>query len=80
MDLANYVPQHWVLKSQRYFNMNILNTLIYITPMPTHLWKKLTGFYVIQVWFSNRRVIVLWLTLIVVRKLSPKGFYDKFLS
>ena len=48
--------------------------------MSTHLWKKLTGFYVIQVWFSNRRVIVLWLTLIVVRKLSPKGFYDKFLS
>ena len=47
-------------KSHRYFNINILNTLICLMFILMHLWNNLTGFYVILVWFSNRRVIVMW--------------------
>ena len=49
-----------VLKFHRYFNINILNTLICITFIIMHLWNNLTGFYMIRVWFSNRRVTVIW--------------------
>ena len=51
---------HRVFKSHRYLNINVLNTLICITFILMHLWNKLTGFYVIWVWLSNRRVAVIW--------------------
>ena len=49
---------HRILKSHRYFNINILNTLIRITFILRHLWNNLTGFYVI--WFLKRPVILIW--------------------
>ena len=55
------VPRvHRVIKSHRYFNINILNTPICITFILMHLWSNLPGFYVIRVWFWNRGVIIIW--------------------
>ena len=50
---------HGSLKSHRNFDINILNTPIYIYNILMHLWNNLTGLYVIRVWFSNRKVLVI---------------------